>query len=185
MLNIDWTNSFDSTNALMGMYLWLLFGFLSATLNCDLQRILKNNPFALHVFGVVAFFFLFAIVEKKGSASLGTLWIKTLFLYTLFVLATKSKAIFVLPVILLLLVDQSLKAHLEYEKRAQPTKAAELTVQVNQWSTLINRLIIIIVLMGVVHYAILQKSEYKEAFSWITFFFGVKQCKATFPKYSL
>lgn len=177
---------FDTTNALSGLYLWLLFGFLSVLVNCDLQRFIKQNPLIMHLVGIFAFFFLFTIIDTGNKVSVITVWIQTLFVYLIFMLMIKSKWYFVVPVILLLLTDQSLKKQLSYEinnmsNKDQIEKKKETGKKI---SSIINILIIIIILLGVVHYMYLQKIEYKEKFSFYKFFLGVTECKSLMPNYN-
>jgi hypothetical protein len=191
---IDFSNTFDTTNALSGMYLWILFGYLAALLNCDLQRFLKSHPIIIHLVGLLTFFFLFTLIDSANKTSVINIWIKTIFIYILFVLTTKSKWYFVVPVLVILLIDQTLKKDLSYKKQVAEDKEAtgkkltpdeikKLEEHVNQYSSFINKAIIVIIICGVIHYMYLQYIEYGNKFSFYKFFLGVTRCKDKMPVY--
>ena len=54
---------FDGKKSLSALYLWLLFGFLSTMVSCDLQKWMVDNTFFRHVIGIIAFFFLFTVCQ--------------------------------------------------------------------------------------------------------------------------
>lgn len=179
---IDLSNTFDTTNALSSMFLWLMFGYLSVLLNCDLQRLIKNHPLVLHFVGILAFFFLFTVIDSSNKTTVLNIWIKTIFIYLMFMLLVKSKWYFVVPVLGILLIDQTLKKDIAYRKQATPEQdITQYESLVKQFSRIANILIICIIITGTIHYAILQKREYKDRFSWMTFFFGFTTCKAYDP----
>lgn len=193
---LDLQGTFDSTNALSGMFLWLIFGYLSAMINCDLQRYLLNHPIAIHLFAIIAFFFLFAVIDSNNKHSIGVIWIKTVIIYILFVLMTKSKWYFVIPVLVMLLVDQSLKRDLAfYKARLDEAKESEKEVKGKDYeerevfqqklSVILNIAILVTILIGTIHYMYLQWIEYGSEFSLYQFFFSLQKCKSAAPDYGV
>lgn len=179
---LDLTGTFDSTNALTGMYLWLIFGYLSRMLNCDLQRFMSSSVLVTHLMGVTAFFFLFTVIDDNNSskATVGKIWIKTVFIYVLFMLMIKSKWYFVVPVLGLLLVDQTLKQR----AKLGSSSPEEYENRVGRTSRALNNFIILIIVVGNLHYMYLQWLEYKKDFSFVKFFAGTtNKCKTVAPKY--
>ena len=71
----------DTNDALTGLYLWLLFGFLSTMINCDMQIFMMENQIFRHLCGILAFFLLFTIINKDSRISVTTMWQKTIYLY--------------------------------------------------------------------------------------------------------
>lgn len=180
MISLDSPLSFDTTFALSGLFLWSIFGFLSTSINCDLQRFIKRSPIFYHLIGLVAFFFLFTLIDTNNKASVSLTWFKTIYVYVLYVLMTKSKWFFVLPVLGLLLIDQSLKKDVEYRKS---TKTDDNKDSIESYANLqtnissnINKLIIFIIVAGSLHYMYIQKLEYKNNFSLYKFFMGIGNC---------
>ena len=183
---MDLSGTFDSTNALSGMFLWVIFGFLVAIVNCDLQRFIKQHPAFFHVVGLTAFFFLFTLLDTKNTSSIKVVWIKTVFVYLLFVLMTKSKWYFVIPVLVLLLTDQMIKKNLAFiEQRADEPKEKieKARAQQQKITRALNIVIIVLIFVGAAQYMMLQKMEYKDKFSFWKFFFGISQCKPYMPRY--
>jgi hypothetical protein len=176
-------NSFDTNTALSGIFLWLLFGLLAPLVNCDLQRIIRRNPIVMHMVSIIAFFFLFTVIDPTNKSSLLMSWIKTLVVYMLFMLATKSKWYFILPTLALLMVDQSILKHIGFEKHKDPEKWSN--EQEHRYIVIRKVLLVIVIVnivIGAIHYTTLQRSEYKNNFSWFTFFIGSgKPCKIKAP----
>lgn len=177
MQALDISNTFDSTTALSGMFLWIIFGYLSALLNCDLQRFLKHHPMFIHLMGIVAFFFLFTLIDTNNKTSILNVWIKTLFIYVLFVLMIKSKWYFVVPVLVLLLIDQTMKKDLTLMQASNLPLTEDSLKNRKSISKTINVMVIALIISGVIHYAYIQHREYKHKFSWYMFFFGITKCK--------
>lgn len=180
---MDLSGTFDTTNALSAMFLWLIFGFMSAMVNCDLQRFMFNHEYLFHAFGFLAFFFLFTLLDSNNKSSIGIIWLKSIFVYIMFILMTKSKWYFVVPVLALLLIDQSLKKELAFRKASgKDIKGLESFQQ--RATHVINIAIIVLIILGTIHYAQLQMIEYKDRFDVRKFFLGTTKCKKHAPKYS-
>lgn len=183
----DFKNTFDTTNALCALFLWLLFGYLSSMVNCDLQRMIEGSLLVRHMVGILAFFFLFTLIDTSNAASVQTIFAKTFAVYALFLFTTKSKWFFALPILVLLMIDQVLKKQYEFKKRDGAGVAAEEAGSLDWYADAnryINVLVIALILMGVAHYAWLQRLEYGKRFSWKTFFFAInKRCKPYHPDY--
>ena len=173
---MDFSGTFDTTNALACMFLWIIFGYLSIMLNCDIQRFLKNHKFIFHFFGLLSFFFLFTLLDTNNKSSITVIWIKTIFVYALFVMMTKSKWYFVLPVLTLLLIDQMIKKQLSF-LNTSGKDVKELEIMQKRLTNIINNLIIIIIVIGTIHYAFLQYGEYGAKFSWKKLFLANTKCK--------
>jgi hypothetical protein len=183
---------FFSTDALSGVFLWVMFGYLAVLLNCDLQRFLKNNWVVLHVTGLITFFFLFSIFDGGVADSVTELWLKTSFVYVLFILMTKSKWYFVTPVIAIILIDQTIKKHVQIQGKKHSSsedavardKYMSLEKRAEQITNYINVAIVSLIVVGNVHYAVLQRIEYKDDFSFVKFFFSPSNsCADSSPKY--
>ena len=174
--------TFPVTTALSGLFLWIIFGHLSVLLNCDLQRVLAQSPVAIHVSGIVAFYFLFTVLDTN-VAPIYIIWLKTLFVYVLFVLMTKSKWYFVLPVMILILVDQCMRQQVAYEIDEGRPVNQELYSNISYY---ILVAIVVVIIVGSVHYMSLQAIEYGPEFSIVNFFFGLnKSCKLEAPSYDV
>ena len=175
---IDFADTFDTSTALSSMYLWLLFAFLSPMINCDLQMLIKRHEWMKHIVAIVAFFFLFTIIDQKNNTNLATIWVKTFFVYFLFILTTKSKWYFAIPTIALLLIDQSVKKSMAI-RQAKSQLSASTEMKYKEASRLINVIVTTSIITGVIHYFFLQKHEKGSAFSFTKFLFGIG-CKTLY-----
>jgi hypothetical protein len=165
-------NTFDTKTALSALYLWLLFGFLSTMVSCDLQRWMIHNPLFRHFIGIVAFFFLFTVINRTGTYSVGQIWTQTFIVYFIYILMTKSKWQFALPVLLLLIIDQTIVLHIKYIKAKNEEKEIDLWDSRRKY---IDIAMIIFIVLGVIHYIIRQQIDFGKTFSWSKFLF-VSRC---------
>lgn len=178
------SGTFDNTNALSYMFLWLIFGILGSLVNCDIQRFMRGHPAVFHGFGFLAFFFLFTLLDSNNSSSIWLIWVKSIFVYVLFVLMTKSKWYFVLPVLALLLFDQSVKKQLAFQNAAKNADDSEhiypeVTESFRKTVTLIvNIAIIILILAGVIDYARIQKMQHGSDFSFYSLLLTTNACSS-------
>ena len=97
---------------------------------------------------------------------------------------TKSKWYFVIPVLMMLLVDQTVKKHLAIQKERNKD-VNQLQVTQEYLTKILNIFIISTIVIGTLHYMFLQKLEYRSEFSLYKFFFGVTKCKSYVPKYQV
>lgn len=176
------SNTFDMSSALSGIYLWLLFGYLSVYVNCDLQRFLRSNNVVSHLVGIVAFFFLFTVVDNDNKASLAMTWLKTVLVYLLFILTTKSKWYFAAITLVLLLGDLSYQKHVEHKKSTNSGKGNENAIALEEEnnkriSLMFNVLVVISIVVGTVHYCFVQREQHKNRFSYLQFFLNRGSCK--------
>jgi hypothetical protein len=165
-------NTFDTKTALSGLYLWLLFGYLSTMVSCDLQRWMRDSLLFRHFVGIIAFFFLFTVLDTSNKAPIGAMWLKTFFVYGIFLMMVKSKWYFAVPVLLLLVGDQSLKAHSDYLGKNDATKNKKEIEQYDNYRQIINKLIIALIIGGFFHYMLRQWNEFGDQFSFSTFLFS-------------
>jgi hypothetical protein len=164
------SNTFDVTNALAALFLWLLFGLIGGMVNCDLQRLLASSDAVRHVTLLVAFFFLFTLIDGGNNAPLWVVFVKTLVVYVLFVFATKSKAYFVIPTLLLLMasvVVEKQRATWSQDKDKE-TQAQALAVT----NFVINIVIAVVIVTGMLHYLYLQRLQHGPNFSLTKFIFS-------------
>ena len=164
----------DIRTAIAGLYLWLLFGFLSSIVSCDVKRLMTNNVFVRHIVGIISFFLLFTVIESDNQLDVFSIWAKTVYIYFIFLLMTKSKWYFSIPVLLLLVVDQSLKFQIKFEESRKENKETKENKEndptILRYENIRNNLyvcIIALIVAGFVHYAFRQYNEYGSKFSLV------------------
>lgn len=169
-------NTFDITYALSAMFLWVAFGYISVLINCDLKRMILNNPIVMHAMALVAFFFLFTVLDPNNRTSVGQVFLKTAYVYVVFMLMIKSKWYFVMPVLALMLTDQVMKRNVAFKKAdGQDVDKEEARLRhITHW---INVAIVVLAVVGFLDYIRIQTKEYGSDFSFYKFLFGWTVCK--------
>ena len=168
--------SFDTSSALAGLYLWLLFGFFTSLLGCDLQRLVSQNMYVKHFLALISFFFLFTLLDPNNRTNIGHVWLKTILVYLLFVMSTKSKAWASILILILLIIDQTLKTQISYVSGLESPDTAQIA-RLTRWRRLLYALMVVVIVAGFVHYYIYQKGEYGDQFNLSTFIFGTPKCR--------
>jgi phosphatidylglycerophosphate synthase len=122
-----------------------------------------------------AFFFLITVVDTNNKVSLGVTWLKTLVVYMLFVMTTKAKLPAILAIVLLLIVDLSLKTHIQYVQRNNPDQEQSPS-RYEKYRTYTQYMLYAVIVLGFLHYAFYQEKSYGNNFSLSTFLFGTGKC---------
>lgn len=154
------------------LYFWLLFGKLSDTITCDLKWSFEN-PLFRHFTAIISIFLLFVIIDKSELGAL-EVWKNTFILYIFYVLLTKNKLYFSIPIILLVLVDQSLNSENIHLKKNDDNKI--LIDKYDIYRKYIQYTIIGLIIIGFIHYYFRQKNKFGKNFNSFKFIFDVR-CK--------
>ena len=170
----DEVNTIDSKTfgmkyALSALYLWLLFGYLSSMVGCDIQRWMTQHQSFCHVIGIIAFFLLFTLFSQNNDNHIISVLIKTVAVYFVFILMTKSKWYFAIPTLLLLVIDQGLKYQATYLKKQK--KSYEILDTIRGY---IDYALIALIVLGFISYGIRQKNTFGNKFSFIKLLFSNK-----------
>jgi hypothetical protein len=160
---------FDIRNAIAGLYLWLLFGYLSTIVSCDIKRLMTDNIYFRHFVGLISFFLLFTIIDKDNNLDVLNVWLKTCFAYFIFLLMTKSKWYFSIPVLIFIIIDRSVKFQIDFVKNKTPEdNIIDYYEKVREY---IYNILILFIVVGFLHYALRQYREFGSKFSLIKLFF--------------
>lgn len=155
--------SFDFKNALSSLYLWLLFGFLSPMINCDIQKKIMSNSYMKHGACIVSFLLLFTLFDNDNinKTLLIDVIFKTLIVYILFLFLIKTKWYFSVPVLSLLITDQLLKKQYDYNN----------SDDILYIRYILSILILVLLIIGFVSYFIKQYNDHSSDFSISKFIF--------------
>ena len=164
---------------LASIYFWLLFGGIGDTISCDLKK-LFSNPYFRHFTAIISIFLLFVIIEKSKEGAY-QIWKNTIILYIFYVLFTKSKFYFSIPVLILVLIDQTINSENLFLKEKSLTKDAEnnyilIISKYNTYRSYIHYIILFLIISGFIHYYFRQKNKFKDKFSIFKFIFDIN-CK--------
>ena len=141
-----------------------------------------NNVYFRHFIGVIAFFLLFTITDKDNDLNIGGIWIKTFFVYFIFLMMTKSKWFFSVPVLLLLIVDQSYKFEIDFidkNKKENKKETIKYDNEIQKYENIRTYLyyaIITLIVVGFIHYTLRQYKEFGSKFSFSKLLF-YSSCK--------
>jgi len=145
-------------------------------LNCDLQRIIEENPFIRNLLVLIAFYFLFTVIDPNNNEHVLIVFGKTILVFFLFILATKSRIIFISTTLLILFADQILKNHIAYlEKNSANEDIIEKYKKIRQ---MLLYVIVAVIFIGALDYIIKQKRDHGASFKWATFFLGTHKCRS-------
>jgi len=162
-------NGFDSMQALSILFLSLLFGYKSM-LNCELQRILKNNVYINHIITFFCFLLLFSIFD--ANEELYTILGKSIATYLLFMLFIKNEINTVIITFILLVIDQSIRIYINNTLKKNPQKDVRT---LNMYRIWLFYSIITTICIGFIFYFIKQKKEHAD-FSFSKLVFGTSTC---------
>jgi lysylphosphatidylglycerol synthetase-like protein (DUF2156 family) len=129
-----------------------------------------------HFLALVCFFFLFTLLDPSNRAGIGQVWFKTLMVYGLFVMSTRSKAWASILVVILLIIDQTIKMQINY-LNSQPTPDETQIQTLGRWRTILYQAMIAVIVLGFIHYYVYQRSEYGKDFELLKYLFGVQKCR--------
>lgn len=158
------SSSFDVSYALSSMYLWLIFGFLSTLINCDLQKVIQKDTKVAYFGAFISLFFLFTIVDPNNKLPLYIIWGKTVLVFIVFIMLTKSKYYFSIPVISILLIMQSISYHIRYLEGKNKDVDTSRYITINRY---LNIAVIMIIIIGFIHYLNIRKNKDKPILSVI------------------
>ena len=173
-------------DVVMLMYFSILFGFLGSYINCDLQRMLQDNPYVVHLLGFMCMVYIY--ITQDFQMSTLNIIARAMGMYILYVFATKSKWYFAVLIIILLLIygivrREFLMSQQLHTNDGKPS-IEELSKDKQRILFIIRLLMLFSILFGMIHYIVLQKKEYAQKFSWTKFFLGTGSCKTYYPQYT-
>lgn len=158
---------FDTAFILSSAILWIVLGFFMNVISCDIQYLMTNNAIFKHALGIVSFFFLFSVIGNKNKSHIGSIWLKTIIIYVLFILLSKSKWYFSIPVIVLLLIDQSIYIQEQYNQQNHINFNKESYETCRKF---IEYVIYGLIIVSFVIYSIRQYNEFGENFKFSKLF---------------
>jgi hypothetical protein len=172
----------DLKDALLLLYIIMVASYMEPLFSCDLQRLFTQSILAKHCLAFISAFFLVTLVSDNEAQSLFELMRTTLAIYVLYLLSTKAKAYFVLPMLIALFADQIMRVQIqvidkrEREARALPGDASlrALLDRTRGWLTWV---IVGLIVTGTIHYYLRARADFGDRFSNVVFLVGTKRCQ--------
>lgn len=146
--------------------------YIGNVLSCDVQRMLTHNILAKHITAFVCAFFAVSLTLNKKNTLTG--YFKSTFIvYTIYIMTTKAKLPFVLPTMVLLLVDQVLKVSNDLAEENEGAKNSKIEAVRN----VITYVVFGCVAVGFAQYYLRARREFGDKFSFAKFMVGTTKCQ--------
>ena len=165
--------------------------FLAETFPCRMQYLLRSNMLVKHLFGFFTMIFFVVLSSGIKGQNIFKIVQSSFLLYILFILISKSQ-IYIFYIILLFLCITYIINIIKEEEKENLKKDEKIDKLINEKINnyeytiyVLYILIIILTIIGVILYIGEKKIEYKNTFSYITFFFGKPSCKGKSPNTNL
>jgi hypothetical protein len=160
------------------LYLIVACNFLANTFGCKTQRLLNNNMYVKHLVGFLTLFFFITIVTATTDTQDENIFFKKLsaavILYVIFIASTRTKGIFFN--IFLSLIGANFLIH-TYIDTLDKEKFRERIDKLRLYAKWLNRLALVILVIGVIVYTMEKRKEYKGEWKTSKFIFGNVTCK--------
>jgi len=169
-------------DALLLVYVIMFAPFFENLFSCDLQRMFSRSIVAKHILAVISIMFLITLVDYKNDIkSLGEMFKMTGIIYGLYIFSIKSKAYFVLPMLVSLLADQLMKVQIEIlnkREKEEPAREgdAKMKTRLIKAREAMTWVIVFIIFAGMASYYVRARIEFGDKFSTTAFFLGTKRC---------
>ena len=154
------------------IYIWLVFGHLSDTVSCDIKKML-NNIYLKQIAALISIFLLFVVIDKDYNKNSFMLIKDTLIVYLFYLLLTKNKWYFIVPTILFMVIYQFLKVETNFlinKHEKSHEKNESISEKIHNYTKYLNNIewiIVILIVLGFIHYLIRQKLELKKKFDFV------------------
>lgn len=162
----------DFKNALMLFYIIIISGFFSNFLSCDLIRMFSQSIVIKHILAIISVFYLLTSIDPDAKITIPVALRNTLLIYSLYIISTKSKAKFVVPMLLSLTLDQVIKIYID----TTPNMNEKLKENLSRFRNVLTVVIICLIIIGFIHYFLRAKREFGDNFSFSKFILGTNKC---------
>ena len=153
---------------------------------CSVVDIIDNNIYIKHFIGFLTMVFFVVLVVPIPDKKLNNILTKSVLMYSIFIVISKTESQFFIPIIILLGATYLLiLKKIEYRETIERKEDVPGTLDKINRIILINNsiliLIAILVITGFILFLGRKKYEYGNDFSYITFIFGRNTCNRTVP----
>lgn len=154
------------------LYVVVAANYVGDIFSCDLQRLLTRSPLVKQM--VVLIGALVWVIEAYDSANLtfAEVMTKTVYLYILFLLSTKSTTHTLLPMLVMIVIDQVLRV---WEQRADQRSSTVRRLAVAR--KVIHIVCVALIVFGCVAYSRKQLRDHGKSFTWTKFFLQTPKCR--------
>lgn len=162
----------EAITGLLLLSVAIMTNFLGTTLNCQLQKLLKNSPIYKNLAIIFLIYFTINFSSSKGTYPL-KLWVYVIFVYILFILLMNQNQQFLtVNLILLFFIYTQIQFRDYYNGLLD-------IISVNSVNSRIHVLQIVFgitLITGFILYIKPQIQEHRLDFNWLNFLFGINTC---------
>ena len=94
-------------------------------------------------------------------------------LYVLFLMSTKSKILASITVLIILIIDQTIKIHIQYILKHHPERNIAHLNTIREYLYIV---LVAVIIIGYIHYFIRARLEFGDKFNYNKFIFGTVHC---------
>lgn len=175
-------NVFGALPAIMIFYLLIFGNYVAELLPCKLQAFISKSIIARHIIGFFTLMFFVVLSERSfisGQLSITEILGKTLIVYMIFLISSRSDVLFWSIGTGLLLVYYVIDL---YEKEHPDDKDSETGETLKLVLKILGPLILSVYIMGCVVYLGEKRNEFGKNFQLRKFFMGRPYCRGISPK---
>jgi hypothetical protein len=162
----------ENIKALFLLYLAISSNFLSNTMNCSINKVLKENMFLKHIFLIALIYFTIDFTSKDLQSPFNS-FKQSMYIYILFLLLSKQQFIFFIINFSLIFVIYIMSIQDQYNKQNNVQSDHNLLDYIRH----LKQILIITLIIGYVIYFKQQYTDYKGNFNLIYYIFGTISCK--------
>ena len=158
--------------------------YLNELYPCKFRDIFDNSMLIKHIFGVFTIMFFVLLSVPTVEHGIKKITVKSVILYIIFLLMTKTNKHIFLFVLFLLFMTYIIVLSTPKQNRLKEVQEKEVQEKIIKYNKIISylySLILISIFIGVIIYIGEKKIEYKKNFKYTTFFLGKTMCKGSSP----
>jgi hypothetical protein len=158
-------------------------GYLTQLFPCKLQKILNENIYVKHLFGLFTLVFFVLLSAPIDEKSIDIIIPQSVLLYMYFIIVTKTNKYIFLLILLLLGITYLIVLKTAELKDKKERKLGDAEIQ--QYDNIVKYiygLVILLTIVGVMLYMGEKKMEYKKNFNYTVFLFGKPECNNSIEK---
>ena len=166
--------------------------YLGELFPCRLQKSLSANIYLKHILGYLTIVFFVSLNDKLVGSSLDKLFVNSLILYIIFMLAIKSNITFLYITMALLMTIYIINLKIDIlinngniNGNINGNNDLQQINRLTKAKTILKYLILCTITIGFLLYLGEKKIEYKSKFNYITFLFGKSNCNYSTPTKSI
>lgn len=167
-------------NLIKGIFLLVLGvsgNFVAETLGCKTQKLLSENMFAKHIVIYLIIYFALGFTSDENPYPTDVAK-NALIIWILFIFFTRMSLPFTIIGFSLIAIRYILHTFVEYYEKDSKDKNKKIIHQINTFSDYLERIIMLVILIGFTLYFKKQYNDYYKSWSTLKFIFGVNKCKS-------